>query len=204
MTAAIAVPLARASGTAPAPLAVQSASLQQSGQNLVWSVQMSAPFSPGALRAAGRSLCLLIEGVRDHQADRPVCASRGRAPAVARPVCNTGRPAELRGSVIAATVTRAGSRQLTATFLPSAIGNAYAPVRWQVDSTLGRPHCTSPTGVACATLWPAKAPIAPLHPPQPVGCTDTGPPFVGGDHHDPARDRAHLRRRPLVPDARSS
>ena len=179
LTASIVVPLARASGAAPAPLAVHSASLLQSGQNLVWSVQMSAPFSPGALRAAGRSLCLLIEGVRDDQATGRLCLGGprpgGRTPTLRYlPVGGTG------GSVIAATVTRAGSRQLTATFLPSAIGNAYAPVRWQVDSTLGRPHCNTPTGAACAALWPAKAPIAPFHSPQPVGCTDTGPAFVTG------------------------
>jgi peptidoglycan/xylan/chitin deacetylase (PgdA/CDA1 family) len=182
--ASIAVPLARASATAPAPLAVQSASLQQSGQNLVWSVQMSAPFSPGALRAAGRSLCLLIEGVRNSQLTGQLCLEGprpgGGTPSLQyRPVGGTGGSV-VAATVIAATVTRAGARQLTATFLPSAIGNAYAPVRWQVDSVLGRPHCTSPTGAACATLWPAKAPIAPLHPPQPVGCTDTGPAFVTG------------------------
>jgi peptidoglycan/xylan/chitin deacetylase (PgdA/CDA1 family) len=182
--ASIAVPLARASATAPAPLAVQSASLQQSGQNLVWSVQMSAPFSPGALRAAGRSLCLLIEAVRNSQLTGQLCLEGPRAggamPSLQyRPVGGTGGSV-VAATVIAATVTRAGARQLTATFLPSAIGNAYAPVRWQVDSVLGRPHCTSPTGAACATLWPAKAPIAPLHPPQPVGCTDTGPAFVTG------------------------
>ncbi len=179
VTAAIAVPLARASGTAPAPLAVQSASLQQSGQNLVWSVQMSAPFSPGALRAAGRSLCLLIEGVRDHGATGSLCV-QGPRPGGRTPSLRYRRAGVTAGSVIAASVTRAGSRQLTATFLPAAIGSPYAPVRWQVDSTLGGPHCTTPTGAACAALWPAKAPIAPLHQPQPVGCTDTGPAFVGG------------------------
>jgi peptidoglycan/xylan/chitin deacetylase (PgdA/CDA1 family) len=179
ITASIAVPLAGASGRAAAPLTVQSASLQQSGQNLVWSVQMSVPFSPGALRGAGRSLCLLIEGVRDSQPIGELCLEGprpgGRTPSLQyRPVGGMG------GSAIAATVTRAGSRQLTATFVPAEIGNAYDPVRWQVDSALGRPHCTSPTGAACAMLWPAKAPIAPLHPPQPVGCTDTGPAFVTG------------------------
>ena len=182
---AIAVPLARASRSGPAPLAVQSASLDQSGRDLVWSVQMSAPFSPGALRAAGRSLCLLIEGVRNDQAIGELCLTGprpgGRTPSVQyRPLGGTGGSGIAASSVIAATVTRDGSRQLTATFLPSAIGNAYTLVRWQVESTLARPHCTSATGAACVTLWPVKAAIAPLHTPQPVGCADTGPAFVTG------------------------
>ncbi|MGZ4165216.1 MAG: polysaccharide deacetylase family protein [Solirubrobacteraceae bacterium] len=183
--AVIVVPLARASRGAPAPLGVQSASLEQSGRDVVWSVQMSVPFSPGALRAAGRSLCLLIEGVRDDQAIGQLCLigprPGGRTPSLQyRPLGGTGGSGVAASSVIAATVTRDGSRQLTATFLPSAMGNAYTPVRWQVESTLARPHCTSSTGTACVMLWPANGAIAPLHTPRPVGCADTGPDFVTG------------------------
>jgi peptidoglycan/xylan/chitin deacetylase (PgdA/CDA1 family) len=177
--ASVAVPCARASQMAHAPLGVQSASLQQSGRDLVWSVETNAPFSPGALGAARRSLCLVIERVRDDRATGQVCIV-GPRPGGRSPSLRYQATDAARGVAVAGSVTRAGSHQLTATFLPSAIGNAYFPLRWQVASTLGPPRCATPTGAACETLWPAQSAIASLHVPQPVGCTDTGPPFVGG------------------------
>ena len=36
------------------PLAVQSASVTQAGQDIVWRLDMRTPFSPGALGASGR------------------------------------------------------------------------------------------------------------------------------------------------------
>ncbi|MGZ4178736.1 MAG: hypothetical protein ACXVUX_21205, partial [Solirubrobacteraceae bacterium] len=46
-------PSVHAARPAPAPLVVQSASFVQSGQDVVWSVQLRSPFSPGALGPAG-------------------------------------------------------------------------------------------------------------------------------------------------------
>jgi peptidoglycan-N-acetylglucosamine deacetylase len=150
-------------------------------------VQLRSPFSPGALAANGRSLCLLIERVGDDQATGQLCLLGPRAGSSTarlqyRPIAGAGRgrAALGPGSIVSATVTRSGDRELTARFRPSAIANAYTPVRWQVQSTLGPPHCATPKGTACVTLWPAKGAVAALHQPQPIGCTATGPPFVGG------------------------
>ena len=61
---AVAVPVAGAAKTPPVskrPLSIVSASLTQSGQQLVWKVDLNDRFSPGALTQARRSLCLLFE-----------------------------------------------------------------------------------------------------------------------------------------------
>jgi peptidoglycan/xylan/chitin deacetylase (PgdA/CDA1 family) len=178
---------AHATHTAPAPLVVRTSSLTQSGQDLVWSVQLDTPFSPGALAPGGRSLCLLLEQVRDPVQTGQVCLIGPRAGAATprlqyRPVVDAGLGHTRLGtrSTVTATVTRNGSSQLTATFPASAIGNSYTSVRWQVQSTLASPRCTGHTARACVTLWPAKGAVAALHRPQPTGCAATGPPFVGG------------------------
>jgi peptidoglycan-N-acetylglucosamine deacetylase len=186
LLAGVGAPAVHASRSGSQPLAVQTASVAQSGQDIVWSVRLRTPFSPTALGPDGRTLCLLIERVSDFEATGQLCligpAAGGRSPRLQyRPIGGRG-PARRIGarSVIAATVTRTGPRQLTATFRPSAIGNAYTPVRWQVQSTLSAPACTTPKGTACVALWPRKGAVAALHPPQPTGCADTGPPFVSG------------------------
>ena len=187
LVATMAAPVVEAAGTAPAPLVVQTSSLTQSGQDVVWSVQLRTPFSPGALAPEGRSVCLLTEQVRHSVETGQVCLIGPSAGAATprlqyRPILGAGPGRTRLGarSILAATVTRAGSRQLTATFLPSAIGNSYTPLRWQVRSTLGPPHCSLGQGRACVTLWPRHGAAAALHHPQPTGCTATGPPFVGG------------------------
>lgn len=170
-----------------APLAVASASLTQSGQDVVWSLVMQTPFSPKALGPAGRSLCLLLERVKDAEVIAQLCIVGPRAGQVTarlqyRRIIGLASGETRLGAprIIAATVTRSGARQLSASFLPSAAGIGYAPIRWQVRSTLSAPHCTTAKGTACVTLWPAKGPVAPLHPARPTGCTAIGPPFVGG------------------------
>ncbi|HXD63472.1 MAG TPA: hypothetical protein VNV17_02585, partial [Solirubrobacteraceae bacterium] len=72
-------PSVQAERNAPAPLVVQSASLTQSGTDVVWSVQMRTPFSPGALAPEGRSLCLLTEEVRDSVETGQACLIGPRA-----------------------------------------------------------------------------------------------------------------------------
>ena len=47
-------------GTQGPPPAVSAASLAQQGEDLVWQVELSVPFSPGALAADGRRLCLVL------------------------------------------------------------------------------------------------------------------------------------------------
>jgi peptidoglycan-N-acetylglucosamine deacetylase len=185
LVVAVAAAGAHASGQASAPLAVQTASLTQSGQDVVWSLEMRTPFSPNALAAAGRSLCLVVEHVKGGEPTGQLClvgprAGRATARLQYRRIIGgaPGKPGLGPPSIIAATVTRTGSRELSATFLPAAIHSGYAPVRWQVQSTLSAPHCTTPQG--CVSLWPARGEVAPLHPAQPTSCAVSGSPFLGG------------------------
>ncbi|MFZ0043739.1 MAG: hypothetical protein WAK93_20690, partial [Solirubrobacteraceae bacterium] len=55
------VPAAAASPPSPQPFTVRSASVTQSAQNVVWKLKLTSSFHPAGLKAAGRSLCLLIE-----------------------------------------------------------------------------------------------------------------------------------------------
>ncbi|MFL5861702.1 MAG: polysaccharide deacetylase family protein [Solirubrobacteraceae bacterium] len=181
----VAAASAHISRVSSAPLQVQSASLEQSGQNVTWSLQMGAPFSPGGLRAAGRSVCLLIEGIRDHETAGQLCvtgpSAGGRTARLEyRPVLGAGTGQLGPSSLIAASVTRPGSRQLTATFVPAAIGVTYTAVRWQVRSAVAPTRCVASAGTACTALYPALPALARLHTPRAVSCTDAGPPFVAG------------------------
>ena len=187
----VGAPLAGATSSAPQPLTVQSSVLTQSGQQLVWTLTMTQPFSPAALQAGGRSLCLALlrpdslkltgrlcvaGPLPGHRAPRLIfqgtSSSAGAAP---------GRP-------ITATVTRTGPRDLTAAFAPASIGMTYQSLRWQVTSTLSPPACTPtpPSPAGCVSLYPAAPALAKLHTPQLVGCVPSGSPFV---NHGPANRR---------------
>ena len=170
------------SGMAGRPLAVQSASLVQNGQAVVWQVELAQPFSPGALRRDGRSLCLLIERASNGSVVARVCLSGPRPGAVTPeliyvPVTPLGLGS---GSAITATVTRSSDRELTASFLPASIGLGYRSMRWQVLSTVKAPGCvpTTPRATSCATLFPATPALVRLHTPRLVGCLPTGPDWV--------------------------
>jgi peptidoglycan/xylan/chitin deacetylase (PgdA/CDA1 family) len=169
------------------PLAIASSSLTQSGQDIVWHLEMRAPFSPGELAGAGRSLCLLMGQVAGDRTTGELCLlgpAAGQSHArlqYRRIIAGAGGQSRLGPpSIIDATVSRTSSRDITASFEPAALDSGYTPLRWQVQSTLAVPHCVTPKGTGCVTLWPAKGEVAPLHPPQPTGCTATGAPFVGG------------------------
>ncbi len=178
---AAAVPIAAASPAKPQPLTVQSASLAQSSQQLIWRLQLTSSFSPAALKSSGRTLCLLIERLGGGVAGQ-LCVigprPGGKAPRLTYQTVTRKGPGT--ASVIAATVTRAGSRTLTATFLPGAFANRYQSFRWQVLNSLAPPACTpaTPSRAGCVTLFPATPRLAKLHTPQLVGCTATGPAFV--------------------------
>ena len=112
--------------------------------------------------APGRSLCLLIEAVKGGVTGRlcVIAPVKGRPhPRLVYQAYSGGQPQ--RAHVVAASVRRAGADGLTATFLPSVFGNAYRPIRWQVQNTLSRAHCT-PVGAGsnpdrvCQTLYPAR------------------------------------------------
>jgi peptidoglycan/xylan/chitin deacetylase (PgdA/CDA1 family) len=181
VTLTVVVPVAFASAPAPQPLKVQSSSLTQSVRQLTWKLVLTAPFSPAALRQAGRSLCLLIERKNGSTSSR-LCVIGPRPGAksprlVYQKVTRRG-PGKAR--VITATVTRRGAHSLTATFLPSAFHNTYTSVRWQVLNTLKPPACTphKPNRLGCVSLFPARPQLAKLHTPQLVGCTARGPDYV--------------------------
>ena len=179
---AAAVPVAAATSPMPQPFAISSSTLTQSGEQLAWKVRLAQSFSPKALASSGRSLCLLIERVRGGAVTAQVCLagpkSGGRAPRLTvAPVSSGGAG---KASFIPATITRAGSQQLTAMFTPASIGIRFAPTRWQVLSSLKAPPCTPATAGAssCQTLFPARPALAKLHVPQLVGCVPRGAPFV--------------------------
>ncbi len=167
---------------APAPIPVVSSSLTQSVHNLVWKVTLASPFSPAALQRAGGQLCLLVERPGNGSVSGQVCVlpprAGARSPRLSFQTVTRAGPGAPRA--VAATLTRASSRQLTATFLPSAIGNAYRPLRWQTLSALAAPPCLPPrTGATrCGVQVPARPALLRLHTPQLVGCTASGPPLV--------------------------
>jgi peptidoglycan-N-acetylglucosamine deacetylase len=179
---ALASPIARAGGIAGQPLPLRAASLSQSGQELVWSVRLSHPFSPAALHRHHRSLCLLIERVKRPSVAGQVCVA-GPRPGTSEPrleymavtATGPGRP-----MLIPATITRANTSELTASFLPAGIGRRYSSVRWQVLSALSTPSCSGPARgrVGCYRRFPANPPLAKLHTPRLVGCVPTGPSVV--------------------------
>jgi peptidoglycan/xylan/chitin deacetylase (PgdA/CDA1 family) len=162
------------------PLPVQSASLSQNGQQIVWQLKMAQPFSPGALTRDRRTLCLLIARVDNGTVTGQLCVAGPRqgqrAPQVLYAPVSKGVSG--RASAIAATVTRGSNSDLTASFAPSAIAAAYQPLRWQVISTLGSPLCSAPaTGIppagSCQTLFPARPALLTLRTPQLAGCVPT-------------------------------
>lgn len=173
---------ARGAPAARAPTPIVSSSLAQEGQNLVWTVTLASPFWPEASRHNGVQLCLLVE--------RPDHGSVAGQVCVVPPPRRRGSPGltfqtvTVRGpgpaQPIAATVTRTGARQLTASFLPGAIGNAYRWLRWQTLSALAAPPCAPHRrGAArCTLLFPARPALARLHTPQLAGCTAAGPALV--------------------------
>lgn len=181
----VAALVAAAAGVDSQPLAVQGASLTQRGQQLVWQLQMSQPFSPGALAGDRRTLCLLVERAGRGAVTGQLCLAgpgKGRhEPRLVYASVIDGVSAHARA--IPATITRSSSRDLTASFLPSGIGSPYKPLSWQVLSTLGPPACTaratgiSPAG-ACQVRLPARPALLKLHTPKLVGCIATGTKWV--------------------------
>jgi peptidoglycan/xylan/chitin deacetylase (PgdA/CDA1 family) len=164
LTAALAV-LPTAAGArhrARKATAISSSSLAQDGQQLVWSVTLAGPFSAAGLKHDHRSLCLLIEPRR--APSRSLCVAPGRRGIAL--LYGAGKKVRKIG----ATVTRSGPDQMTATFLPSAIGLSYSSVGWQAMSGLG----------TSTVEYPANRAVAKLHVPQLVGCVPSGSSLVYG------------------------
>ncbi|MBV9798027.1 MAG: polysaccharide deacetylase family protein [Solirubrobacterales bacterium] len=180
--AATAAATAGAATVQHVPLAIQTASLTQSGQDLVWTVRLDHSFSPTAMQRERRSLCLLIERAGNGTVSGQVCiappARRQRTPLLRYMHITAAGPGPAH--VVPATIARSSTRELTATFLPTSFGLAYRPLRWQVISTLAPPGCTPPRPdrVGCYILFPARPALARLHTPRLLGCTASGASFV--------------------------
>lgn len=182
---AVAVPVAGAAKTPPVskrPLSIQSTSLTQSGQQLVWKVDLDQRFSPAALTQARRSLCLLFERPGNGSVAAQLCVvppakKGGNARVAYAPITRKG-PGTLK--VISAEISRSGAHDFTATFLPQDAGRSYAALRWQVISTLRPPGCkpSNSDRIGCFVKFPSRPTLARLHTPQVVGCVPSGAPFV--------------------------
>jgi peptidoglycan-N-acetylglucosamine deacetylase len=148
----------------------------------VWSVALKTPFSPAALAGAGRSLCLLVERSRNASVAGQLCLvgprPGGASPRLAYERVTAAGPGP--ATVVSATISRTGGRDLTATFPPAAIDNDFRSMQWQVLSRVNPPRCprAGASEAGCAILFPAAPALIKLHTPQLVGCTDDGPPFV--------------------------
>lgn len=169
-------------GAAAVPLAIQSASVVQDGQDLVWQVELAEPFSPEALHREGRSLCLLIEPASSGSVDGELCLSGPRRGAVTPELVYMSLTPRGPGpgSPIAATVTRSSDQELTASFVPAGIGLGYRSLRWQVLSAIQAPGCGAapPVETGCAALLPSAPTLVRLHTPRLVGCSVAGPDWV--------------------------
>jgi peptidoglycan-N-acetylglucosamine deacetylase len=167
----------------PAPIRVQQASLRQSGQQLVWSVRALAAFSPNEMQHDGRSLCLLVERLSPATVVGELCVkhpgSRRHPQLIYRHATRSGFAG---GRVVAAAVTRADARELTATFLPSSIALGYRTLRWQVLTSVRGLGCAAVAGNTslCGSRFPARPALGAMHPPQLIGCTTRGPAYVNG------------------------
>jgi peptidoglycan/xylan/chitin deacetylase (PgdA/CDA1 family) len=169
-------------GKGPQPYAVSSTSLVQSGQQVIWSIELSHPFSPSGLHHDGRSLCLLIERAQNGSISGQIC--------IVGPARGSGTPrleympitvkGPGPGQLVSATIARSSSSELTATFVPTAANIAYQPLRLQVISTLSPPACVPPrpNRVGCELAFPNRPTLVELHTPQLVGCVATGPEWV--------------------------
>src|SRR5205823_7752836 len=127
------------------------------GPQVTWKLQMNTPFAPAGLARGGRSMCLLLERANGSVSGQ-LCvagpARGGRSPRILyQRVTRNGVQTPV---TVQATVTRGGSRSLTATFRPTSFGMAYRDVHWQVINTLKPPACTppKPNRVGCLTLYP--------------------------------------------------
>jgi peptidoglycan-N-acetylglucosamine deacetylase len=185
-----AFPIATAAASHAGPFQIAATSLAQDGQELVWQVELGAPFSPGALARDHLSLCLLIDFAHGATHQGQLCiagpARRSRAPRLLFAPLRSGSPGPARA--IGATITRASTRELTASFLPAAVGLSYRPLRWQVVSASAPPACIPPAGSSnpCENLFPSRPATLAPHEPQLVGCATRGPSWV---FHGPAHAR---------------
>ncbi len=163
------------------PPAVERASFSQDGQQVVWEVRLGQRFSAAGLRRDGLSLCLALERLRGGSVASLLCVQPRRNGSgeelVWMRVTAAGRG---RPHVISGSISRSSPESLTARFLPSEVGAAYKPLRWQVLTGVSTGACNTSerNSPACVRYFPGRPTLTRLHTPQPVGCVPTGPSFV--------------------------
>lgn len=168
--------------SAPAPQRVATSTLSQDGQQLVWAVSLTKPFSPSGMRAEREDLCLIVRRTNDSVSGQlcltpPIGGQRD--PRLIYQAVTVHGPG--RGVVIAASIRRTSNANLRARFLPGEIHSAYGPLRWQVLTSLTQRGCrplARGSRDRCVVYWPAKSVLLGLHVPQPVGCVPSGPSYV--------------------------
>jgi peptidoglycan/xylan/chitin deacetylase (PgdA/CDA1 family) len=153
-----------ASTTAPS---VAAASLNETGQDLVWKVSLNQPFTAGSLKRARASLCLALGRPNTGTLTATICVVPGRhnRPKLVENFGARGRRA------VPATVTRPTGHSLTASFLPTTAGLDYRPLRWQAQATVT--HCARPSG--CTSVFPQSPAFLNLRVPKLIGCVPRGP-----------------------------
>jgi peptidoglycan/xylan/chitin deacetylase (PgdA/CDA1 family) len=151
---AIAAAQAGATSTTKLPLQLSSSTLTQSGEQLVWTVTATRPFTV----RRGLSLCLVISQRTTHMQ-----------------LCTTGpgqlveTPAQGAPFAVEATITRSSRVELTVAFTPPAAGLRYRALRWQAIIAT-----CSPTGRCEQRELTAVPALLTLHLPQIVGCVPRG------------------------------
>jgi peptidoglycan/xylan/chitin deacetylase (PgdA/CDA1 family) len=173
-----AAPVPPADIVAPAPYAIMSAALTQQGQQIAWQIEIAHAFTAVQLAHDGRALCLALDHFRTRAPIGELCVKprRGRIALVFTPAAG-GSGAGL-ARTITAKITRSSASELTATFLPSAVGLGYTAVRWQVLSELVNDACGQPSSGACPPLVTSLAGVTKLHVPALVGCVASGASLV--------------------------
>ncbi len=173
----------------PAAFGVLAASLSQDGRRLSWTVTLDHDFSGGAFRRGRRTLCLWLERRSPGAMTGRLCvlppARRGRTLRLTFARVTARGPGRAR--VVAATITRGGRDELTASLIPTDFDPGYRALRWQVRSTVAGGACAAPAVAAvapCSIAFPARPALARLHTPVLVGCVASGRSLVfGGSQH---------------------
>jgi hypothetical protein len=177
--AGLALDAAQAQSTAPGPFTVTATSLVQQGQQLVWTVELNHSFAADLARS-GRSLCLLVEPAAGGGPLGMLCVGASPSGPTLR-YANVTAQGHGPARRVAARVSRGGVNQLTASFMPAALGLTYRPLRYQVLSTDTVGACSpaqTNSAQGCQSIFPARGRLVKLHAPIPVGCIPGGPAFV--------------------------
>ena len=166
----------------PAPQRVRTSTLSQDGQQLLWTVELTTPFSPSGMRTERRTLCLILRRAAGSVSGQLCVAPPARGGRSPRLIYQAVTARGLgRGQVIGAAIRRTSNANLRARFVPGDVHSAYGPLRWQVLTTLSQRGCRPLARSGhnrCVLYFPSRPALLRLHVPQPVGCVASGAPYV--------------------------